>query len=105
MQISPATAWTDCVQQVAQLPTGERALRWVAHPDADFTLPQMATAMNSDGVSPATVYVAVGPEGGFTSDEVQLASQAGWSTVSLGPRMLRVETAALAICALILMRQ
>jgi 16S rRNA (uracil1498-N3)-methyltransferase len=41
--------------------------------------------------------IAVGPEGGFTDDEVALALQHGWQTVSLGPRILRVETAALVL--------
>jgi 16S rRNA (uracil1498-N3)-methyltransferase len=42
---------------------------------------------------------AVGPEGGFTSGEVAAATAAGWQTVSLGPRILRVETAAIALAA------
>ena len=43
---------------------------------------------------------AVGPEGGFTESELQLAESAGWIRVSLGPRILRVETAAIAVaCA------
>ncbi len=45
----------------------------------------------------AAVRVAVGPEGGFTEGEVALARAAGWQLVDLGPRMLRVETAALAL--------
>jgi 16S rRNA (uracil1498-N3)-methyltransferase len=40
------------------------------------------------------VAVAVGPEGGFTDDEVRTAEAAGWRTISFGPRVLRVETAA-----------
>jgi 16S rRNA (uracil1498-N3)-methyltransferase len=39
----------------------------------------------------------VGPEGGFTDEEVALAREAGWRVVSLGNRILRVETAALAM--------
>jgi 16S rRNA (uracil1498-N3)-methyltransferase len=38
---------------------------------------------------------AVGPEGGFTDSEVEMAKAASWETVTLGPRVLRVETAAM----------
>jgi 16S rRNA (uracil1498-N3)-methyltransferase len=41
--------------------------------------------------------LAVGPEGGFTDEEVTAAEQAGWRIVGLGPRILRVETAALVL--------
>ncbi len=37
---------------------------------------------------------AVGPEGGFTDSEIETARQAGWSEMSFGPRILRIETAA-----------
>lgn len=43
--------------------------------------------------------IAVGPEGGFTAAEVDAATAAGWQAVSLGPRVLRVETAAIAAAA------
>jgi 16S rRNA (uracil1498-N3)-methyltransferase len=43
--------------------------------------------------------VAVGPEGGFTEEEVELAKAARWEVVSLGPRTLRVETAAILMAA------
>jgi 16S rRNA (uracil1498-N3)-methyltransferase len=39
----------------------------------------------------------VGPEGGFAEEEVEMAKAAGWQIVSLGPRILRVETAAIAL--------
>jgi 16S rRNA (uracil1498-N3)-methyltransferase len=42
---------------------------------------------------------AGGSEGGFSEDEVNLAEQAGLQPVSLGPRILRMETAVLAACA------
>jgi 16S rRNA (uracil1498-N3)-methyltransferase len=42
---------------------------------------------------------AIGPEGGLTDLEVQLAAAAGWRTVDFGPRVLRVETAALTAAA------
>lgn len=40
------------------------------------------------------ITAAIGPEGGFTDSEVATAVTAGWHVVSLGPRILRVETAA-----------
>jgi 16S rRNA (uracil1498-N3)-methyltransferase len=45
------------------------------------------------------VVAAAGPEGGFTDEEVERAQEAGWRVVGLGPRILRVETAALALAA------
>lgn len=46
------------------------------------------------------VTVAIGPEGGFTRPEVETAVRAGWELLSLGPRILRVETAAVAVAVL-----
>ncbi|HMC64510.1 MAG TPA: RsmE family RNA methyltransferase [Gemmataceae bacterium] len=43
--------------------------------------------------------VAVGPEGGFTEEEIEMARAAEWRVVHLGPRILRVETAALVLAA------
>jgi 16S rRNA (uracil1498-N3)-methyltransferase len=45
--------------------------------------------------------VAVGPEGGWAPAEEALFDANGWRAVSLGPRILRVETAALAALAVI----
>jgi 16S rRNA (uracil1498-N3)-methyltransferase len=47
----------------------------------------------------AGVVAAIGPEGGLTAEEVAGAVAVGWRPVSLGPRVLRVETAAVAIAA------
>ena len=43
----------------------------------------------------------MGPEGGFTAAEVEAARHAGFDTVTLGPRILRVETAAMVAVALV----
>jgi 16S rRNA (uracil1498-N3)-methyltransferase len=45
--------------------------------------------------------VAIGPEGGFAPEEIALATERGWVAASLGPRVLRVETAALAAVAVL----
>ena len=50
------------------------------------------------------VRLAIGPEGGFADDEMALAVVAGWHTVDLGPRILRVETAALFLAAVVASR-
>jgi 16S rRNA (uracil1498-N3)-methyltransferase len=56
-----------------------------------------------DGVR--SVALAIGPEGGWTAEEMKLFEAAGWKSVTLGPRILRAETAAiaaLAVCAAML---
>jgi 16S rRNA (uracil1498-N3)-methyltransferase len=50
------------------------------------------------------VNLFVGPEGGFTEDEAELARLAGAHCVTLGPRVLRAETAAIVGSALLLAR-
>ncbi|HEY3968771.1 MAG TPA: RsmE family RNA methyltransferase [Planctomycetaceae bacterium] len=67
---------------------------WLAHPGgAPFDCGQIYDA--------GRVVVAVGPEGGFTEAEVELAASRGAALVSLGPRVLRIETATLVLAALI----
>jgi 16S rRNA (uracil1498-N3)-methyltransferase len=49
--------------------------------------------------------LAIGPEGGWTAEEMAMFSESGWKHVTLGPRILRAETAAiagLAVCAAML---
>ncbi|MGA8939766.1 MAG: RsmE family RNA methyltransferase [Acidobacteriaceae bacterium] len=53
-------------------------------------------------VGAESVALAIGPEGGWTPQEMALFSEQGWKHVTLGPRILRAETAAiagLAVCA------
>ncbi|MBI5492703.1 MAG: 16S rRNA (uracil(1498)-N(3))-methyltransferase [Deltaproteobacteria bacterium] len=47
------------------------------------------------GKKDRTVTILVGPEGGFTEKEVEEATEAGFTPVSLGKRILRTETAAI----------
>ena len=50
----------------------------------------------SMGEKPNSITIMTGPEGGFSSEEAALAKQNGWHIVTLGKRILRAETAALA---------
>ncbi|HZZ72959.1 MAG TPA: RsmE family RNA methyltransferase [Pirellulales bacterium] len=67
------------------------ALRWIAQPQGEPARPLAGRT--------APLFAAVGPEGGFTDDEVAATIAAGWSAVTLGPRILRVETAAILLAA------
>ncbi len=53
------------------------------------------------GVPCPAVSILIGPEGGFTEQEVGLARQAGFEMVGLGPRILRAGTAAIAAATLL----
>lgn len=46
----------------------------------------------------SSVFVVIGPEGGFTEQEISIAENNGWQAVSLGRRVLRSETAG--VCAM-----
>jgi 16S rRNA (uracil1498-N3)-methyltransferase len=49
----------------------------------------------------STISLLIGPEGGWTDDERGLARGAGWISASLGPRVLRAETAWMASLAIL----
>ena len=53
------------------------------------------------GEGPAEIWVVVGPEGGLTPQELELARDRGLKPVSLGPWVLRAETAAIAVVSAI----
>jgi 16S rRNA (uracil1498-N3)-methyltransferase len=80
MDIRPPARWDD----VCRSTTGDRILLHTATAES--------TAFDDD--SPVTI--AVGPEGGFADDEVHLGFECGWRVASLGARILRTETAAIA---------
>jgi 16S rRNA (uracil1498-N3)-methyltransferase len=50
---------------------------------------------------PASLVAVIGPEGGWTDAEIETARESGWSIVTLGGRIMRAETAAIAIVALL----
>jgi 16S rRNA (uracil1498-N3)-methyltransferase len=67
----------------------ERGLRLTAH------LRKLTTR-------PRQVSLLIGPEGGFEPEEIALAREHGWTSVSLGPRVMRAETAGIVASALVL---
>ncbi|MBB73914.1 MAG: 16S rRNA (uracil(1498)-N(3))-methyltransferase [Planctomycetaceae bacterium] len=90
MYISPTTS-LDAFLRAA--PAASR--RWMAHPqDARATTAAVTPAMDSP------TWLLVGPEGGFTENETAQARTEGWQIIDLGARILRVETAAIALTSL-----
>lgn len=68
----------------------------VADPSAERSFGQL---LESPDESRSSVIALIGPEGGFTADEQSAAIAAGATAVRLGPHILRIETAAIAISA------
>jgi 16S rRNA (uracil1498-N3)-methyltransferase len=91
MVLEKPIAWADWLKEPSQA-----APRLVAHP---VGLPPWLWTKARRGSEAA---LAVGPEGGFTKDEIAAARGAGWQIANLGATLLRIETAALAGCAAIL---
>lgn len=75
---------------LAQPPTPQQAA-WFAHPGGAPVPPLPPT---DDVSSRPQIQIAIGPEGGFTAEELATAERAGWQPVGLGERIYRIETAA-----------
>jgi 16S rRNA (uracil1498-N3)-methyltransferase len=75
---------------------------WLASTVAErkFVLHHRAESIGT-GRAPASLALLVGPEGGLSENEITAAAQAGYTALSLGPRVLRTETAPLAAIALL----
>jgi 16S rRNA (uracil1498-N3)-methyltransferase len=90
--VLPLRGWLhDSAHALGQPPAGQR---WLLSLHASAR-PLAALAA---GV-PRKVVVLSGPEGGFTAGEEQAALAAGFAAASLGPRVLRADTAPLAVLA------
>jgi len=63
----------------------------------DETGEKMNISLQLKRGSSASVYICIGPEGGWSDQELQKIQTLGWNTVSLGPRILRAETAAVVV--------
>lgn len=93
MEIAAPVRWADFVQTQAP-----EAARFLAHPSGASIAKALSTSETTS--TARSLVFAVGPEGGFAAAEVKLAMVHGWQTLDLGTRILRVETAALALAAI-----
>lgn len=72
--------------------------------EGGMSLKEAILRLSSSPVHPfdsSPIHILIGPEGGFTRKEVELANSSGLITVSLGNRILRAETAAIATTAIV----
>jgi 16S rRNA (uracil1498-N3)-methyltransferase len=90
-EILPAASFKDCLREAADY---RYFLEEAGAPPLLRALPERRTAADH-------VAILLGPEGGWTDEERRMASTAGWLPVSLGPLVLRCETAAAAALAVV----
>lgn len=90
-EIAPAAGFSGVLREAADY-------RYVLE---ETTAEPFVRALPSARAVPAKVALLVGPEGGWTDAERQAAGAAGWQPVSLGPQVLRAETAAMAALAVL----
>lgn len=85
--IQPVTSFAEAIQ------SGESAAKLILEPGARLSF-------NSLSKPEKEVSILIGPEGGFTDEEIQQAIDNNFTSISLGPRILRTETAGPACIAI-----
>ena len=88
--INPPTHLDKAIAAVA-----EDTVKIVASPNSNETIATTSVAEASNCVC------LIGPEGGLTTEEIMLVENVGFNSVSLGPRILRLETAVIATITLL----
>ena len=86
-EVKPVINFTQAIQNI------HSDNKIILAPGADDTLNSIPPPKNS-------INILIGPEGGFTDEEVQLATNNDFISISLGPRILRTETAGPACIAI-----
>ena len=91
MVISPVVTFQDALRQAASCEL--KIIFWEETGAA-------ALSRQADRIRPASLFMMIGPEGGFDDQEIALARQHGFTVAGMGPRILKAETAALAAATL-----
>lgn len=82
---------------LSNLPEGLTLMPWEGEQDNS-----LKSVLENEKILPMAVNILIGPEGGFSLDEVQQAKDVGAIPVTLGPRILRTETAGLVAATAVL---
>ena len=97
MEVSPVMSWKEALKEAAE--GSERAVICFEHESGTETLKSLLEASESL----KSISIFVGPEGGYSDEEVEQAAAAGITPISLGRRILRTETAGMALAAAIIL--
>jgi 16S rRNA (uracil1498-N3)-methyltransferase len=95
MEVSDPKTWPVFLKECQS----QSAPAFIAHPEGAVLRDVFPSAF------PARVVFIVGPEGGFTDEEIHEATRSGATAVGLGPNILRIETAALTLAAFAALRR
>ncbi|MCL2306148.1 MAG: 16S rRNA (uracil(1498)-N(3))-methyltransferase [Planctomycetaceae bacterium] len=103
MEIGPQTDFESILNRLGG---DEAAANLLIHPISDEHVGQLdihdwIVSRQKSPATPGSLNVLIGPEGGFSPGEVQMALEKRWIPLDLGPRVLRTETAAIAVCAVL----
>lgn len=94
MELKNATSLAGLCSSASQEPHTLRLLFWEEEKETSLhDLPPFAEYDQ--------IHLLLGPEGGFSKEEVELAGRSGYQSISLGPRILRAETATVAAIAIV----
>jgi 16S rRNA (uracil1498-N3)-methyltransferase len=96
-ELHPAVSFEDLLKQTADREI--RLIAWEGTPLVRQICPQMLSPLSE--MADKSVALLIGPEGGFSAEEVSLAEEFGYQQVSLGVNILRMETACIAGSALL----
>ena len=98
------------IPQVSEVMSYPEALSWAKNLDVVLLPYELAKGMREtkemiESIAPGqSVGIFIGPEGGFEKEEVELALECGAKAVTLGRRILRTETAGLAMLSVLMFR-
>ena len=91
--VAPACLFDEALENA----TGTRLLPW----EEGTSNPGLLAVLGKASQPVEGVSLLIGPEGGLEAGEVDAASDAGWQVVTLGPRILRAETAAITTLSIV----
>ena len=91
---APLSTWVRAASSASRIVLAEQERTTTLRNALDEAITQAQADM-------PTLEIAIGPEGGWAPEEEALFDANGWRAVSLGPRILRAETAAIAAMAVV----